>query len=134
VAVTVQFIDVLNIPIPPTEELHVKQVLFESPEYHVWIHGDHPGDKGPMHRHTADEIFHCVKGEATFHFPDRPSGKLTPGMLLVIPKGDYYQIENTGSEYMVLLGSRAEPFRKPRFTATDEVVDRQTRVGAGANY
>lgn len=112
-----------------------KQVLFDSPAYHVWIHGpDAPGDKGPMHNHTADETFYCVQGEATFHFPDRPSGKLTPGMMIVIPKNDFYQIESTGTEEMILFGTRAEPFAKPRFTTEGDVVDEKTRWSAGANY
>ena len=112
-----------------------KQVLFDSPQYHVWIHGpDAPGDKGPMHKHTADETFYVVQGEATFHFPNRESGKLTPGMMIVIPKDDYYQIESTGKEDMVLFGTRAEPFDLPRFTEDDKIVDQTTRFKAGANY
>jgi mannose-6-phosphate isomerase-like protein (cupin superfamily) len=112
-----------------------KQVLFDSPQYHVWIHGpDAPGDKGPMHNHTADETFYCVQGEGRFHFTSRESVTLTPGMMIVIPKGDYYQIEATGKEEMVLFGTRAEPFAEPRFTTDGKVVDDKTRFDAGANY
>ena len=121
--------------IPPKVKGSGKQVLFDSSQYHVWIHGpDAPGDKGPMHKHTADETFYVVQGEATFHFVGRESGKLTPGMMIVIPKDDYYQIESTGKEEMVLFGTRAEPFDKPRFTTDEKVVDEKTRFGAGANY
>jgi hypothetical protein len=45
-----------------------------------------------------------------FHFPDGPSRRLTPGMLVTIPAGQLYQLDNTATniEYMVLLGAPAE--------------------------
>jgi len=75
-----------------------------------------------MHKHTADQQFYCVKGECTFHFPDGSSRKLTLGMLATIPAGQLYQLDNTGDEYMILLGARAEPAGNPRFTGNDQVV------------
>ncbi len=61
-----------------------------------------------MHKHSADEIFYCVQGECTIHFPNGDSEKLKPGMVVVIPKDQFYQLHNTGSENMILLGSRGE--------------------------
>jgi mannose-6-phosphate isomerase-like protein (cupin superfamily) len=101
---------------------HSKKVLFTSEHFHTWIHGDYPGTKGPMHKHTADQQFYCIKGECTFHFPDAPSRALTPGMLVTIPAGQLYQLDNTGDEYMLLLGARAEPAGNPRFSAGDKLV------------
>jgi mannose-6-phosphate isomerase-like protein (cupin superfamily) len=75
-----------------------------------------------VHKHTADQQFYCVRGECTFHFPDAPSRKLTPGVLVTIPAGQLYQLDNTGDEYMILLGARAEPAGNPRFIGKDEVV------------
>ena len=124
-------------PIKAANRVHGagKQVLHDSANYHAWIHGpDAPGDKGPMHKHTADQTFICLKGVATYNFPDGSSAKLTPGMMIIIPKGDFYQIENAGTEDMILVGSRAEPYAKPRFTTDEEVVDTKTRFNAGANY
>jgi hypothetical protein len=43
-------------------------------------------------------------------------------MLVTIPAGQLYQLDNTGDEYMLLLGARAEPAGNPRFSATDKEV------------
>jgi hypothetical protein len=43
-------------------------------------------------------------------------------MLVTIPAGQLYQLDNTGAEYMILLGARAEPAGNPRFTGKDQVV------------
>jgi mannose-6-phosphate isomerase-like protein (cupin superfamily) len=105
-----EFIDLLDLP--ELEIGHSKKVLFTSDHFHTWVHGDYPGTKGPMHKHTADQQFYCVRGECTFHFPDAPSRKLTPGVLVTIPAGQLYQLDNTGDEST----------GKPRFTGKDEVV------------
>ncbi len=115
-----EFIDLLGLP--ELEIGHSKKVLFTSDHFHTWVHGDYPGTKGPMHKHTADQQFYCVKGECTFHFPDGSSRRLTPGMLVTIPAGQLYQLDNTGDEYMILLGARAEAAAKPRFTGDEQVV------------
>jgi mannose-6-phosphate isomerase-like protein (cupin superfamily) len=113
-----------------------KQVLHDSNESHVWIHGPNdPGDKGPMHNHTADEIFVCISGEATFNFPNRPSEVLQPGMMIIIPKGDYYQVTASGKGEMNLFGMRSEPSVNPRFSVDgDNVEDGSNRFKAGATY
>jgi mannose-6-phosphate isomerase-like protein (cupin superfamily) len=100
-----------------------KGTLFSSDHYHVWVHIDHePDKKGPMHKHSADEIFYCVQGECTIHFPDGDSEKLKPGMLVVIPKDQFYQLHNTGSDIMILLGSRGEPSGKKRHNEGGKVI------------
>src|SRR6185295_19547800 len=95
---------------------------FQLGSFSHLVHGDYPGTKGPMHKHTADQQFYCVQGQCKFHFPDAPSRALNPGMLVTIPAGQLYQLDNTGSEYMILLGARAEPAGNPRFSATDREV------------
>jgi mannose-6-phosphate isomerase-like protein (cupin superfamily) len=114
------FINILDLP--ELEIGHSKKVLFSSDHFHTWVHGDYPGTKGPMHKHTADQQFYCVKGECTFHFPKGSSRKLTPGMLVTIPAGQLYQLDNTGDQYMILLGARAEAAGKPRFANDDKIV------------
>jgi mannose-6-phosphate isomerase-like protein (cupin superfamily) len=107
------FVDIKNQP--PLTGHSTKGTLFTSDHYHVWVHIDaEPGKKGPMHKHSADEIFYCVQGECTIHFPNGDSEKLKPGMLVVLPKDQFYQLHNTGSENMILLGSRGEPSGKER--------------------
>lgn len=115
-----KFTDVLNFPMLPRG--HTKKVLHDGDNFHVWIHGDEPTTKGPMHKHTADQIFYCLQGECTFHFTDGPDQKLTPGCVVVVPKGQHYQLDNTGKDYMILLGSRAEKAGNPRFGSKNEVV------------
>jgi len=66
-----EFIDILKEP--ELDIGHSKKVLFTSDHFHTWVHGDYPGTKGPMHKHTADQQFYCVQGQCTFHFPDAPS-------------------------------------------------------------
>jgi mannose-6-phosphate isomerase-like protein (cupin superfamily) len=116
----VQFIDVLKEP--ELELGHSKKVLFSSEQFHTWIHGDYPGTKGPMHKHTADQFFFCAQGQCTFHFPDGSSRAIGPGQMMLIPKGHLYQLDNTGDEYMILLGARAEPAGNPRFGKRNEKV------------
>lgn len=123
---TVQFADVVG-----QKKLklgHSKRVLIRTPDFHVWVHADEPGTKGPMHTHTADETFYCLQGECTFTLKEasgkRYSRKLTPGMIVMIPKGDFYQLHNTGDEYLVLLGTRGETDKLPRFGKAGETVGR----------
>lgn len=101
---------------------HSKKVLADTKDSHIWIHGDDPGTKGPLHRHSADEIFYCVRGECTFTLASGRRRKLKPGMVVFIPKDDHYQLENTGDEYMILLGMRSEPAKLPRFGKKGETV------------
>src|SRR5688572_5499596 len=71
-----EFIDILKM-----QELdigHSKKVLFTSDHFHTWVHGDYPGTKGPMHKHTADQQFYCAQGECTFHFPGGSARELSP--------------------------------------------------------
>jgi mannose-6-phosphate isomerase-like protein (cupin superfamily) len=105
---------------------HSKKVLADTSDSHVWIHGDFPGTQGPMHRHTADEIFYCVRGECTFTLDKGRRETLKPGMVVFIPKGDYYKLENTGSEYLILLGMRSEASKLARFGTKGEVTSANT--------
>ncbi len=72
----VQFIDVGNEP--RLEKDHGKKVLSNSRSFHTWIHGDYAGDKGTMHKHSADQTFYCIEGECTFHFPTLPAANSRP--------------------------------------------------------
>lgn len=107
-----EFVDVMRYPL--LDDDHIKEVIYNGEGFHVWIHADQPGTKGPMHKHTADQIFYCLQGECTFRFPNGEAKALTPGMVVTVPKGQLYQLDNTGTNYMILLGSRAEPAGKPR--------------------
>ena len=116
----VAFIDVGTEP--QLKKGHGKRVLSNSRSFHTWIHGDYAGDKGTMHKHSADQTFYRIEGECTFHFPDGSNRKLTPGMLVHIEAGNLYQLENTGEGYMKLLGTRAEDGKNPRYLESGEKV------------
>ena len=79
-----------------------------------------------MHKHTADQFFFCMQGECTLHFPDGSTQPVGPGQMALIPAGDFYQLDNTGDEYMLLLGARAEPAGNPRYGEKDDLVGANT--------
>ena len=68
-----------------------------------------------MHRHTADQAFYGLQGECYINFPDGTRQSITPGVLVVIPKGQYYQQEAPSHTGYVFLGSRAETYSNSRF-------------------
>jgi mannose-6-phosphate isomerase-like protein (cupin superfamily) len=90
-------------------------LLFNSATSHVWIHNSPAGDKGPMHRHTADQTFYGLEGECWLNFPDGTRQSITPGVLVVIPKGQYYQQEAPSHTGYVFLGTRAETYENSRY-------------------
>jgi mannose-6-phosphate isomerase-like protein (cupin superfamily) len=62
-----------------------------------------------MHCHNADQSFYVIEGECTMHFPDGGAAVLKPGMAATITGGSFYQLENTGTDAMVLMGNRSGP-------------------------
>lgn len=85
-----------------------RTVVMNTRKFHAWVHYyGTPGDKDDMHCHNEDQSFTLIEGECTMHFPDRGKATLTPGMAALITGGSFYQLENTGSGPMVLLGSRS---------------------------
>ena len=62
-----------------------------------------------MHCHNADQTFCVLEGECTMHFPDGGKAVLKPGMTATIQGGSFYQLENTGTIPMVLMGNRSGP-------------------------
>jgi mannose-6-phosphate isomerase-like protein (cupin superfamily) len=126
---TVELFDVLNAPEIPKDGR--KKVLFNSDRYQVWIHGEWPGNEtaNHMHKHSADEMFYCLRGACVFHLPDGSKKELTPGKMVVIPKGDLYRIENTGGGYLALLGTRAESDGMQRWDAAGKPAESDTREG-----
>jgi mannose-6-phosphate isomerase-like protein (cupin superfamily) len=84
-----------------------KNILFETNDFHAWIHCyKKPGDKDDLHCHTGDQTFLILRGECTITTPDK-SVKLLPGTFAMIPKGQFYQLENSGNEPMIILATRA---------------------------
>jgi len=87
-----------------------REVIHNTPRMHTWIHVySKRGDKDDMHCHNADQSFYVMDGECTMHFPDGGKEVMTPGMIALIHGGDFYQLENTGTGPMILIGNRSGP-------------------------
>jgi len=99
-----------------------RKVLMNGPHMNVFFHiYPQPGMKDEMHCHNADGTFYVVDGECTMHFPDGGKTVLTPGMVGLITGGSFYQLENTGSGPMVMMGHHS------RDTETSKTVLYDTR-------
>jgi mannose-6-phosphate isomerase-like protein (cupin superfamily) len=95
--------------------------IFNTPRFHAWMHYYSPGKKDNMHCHNADQTFYVIEGECTMSFPDGGKAVLTPGMAATITGGSFYQLENTGSGPMIMMGNRSGP------TETLQKIDYATR-------
>ena len=74
---------------------------------HSWLLYYEPGRQDEMHCHNGDQTFHMVAGECTMSFPDGGKVVMTPGMSALITGGSFYQLDNTGSGPMVMMGTRS---------------------------
>lgn len=102
-------IEVMDMPKMAREE-GKRKVIFNTNRFHAWLHVyPRPGDADDMHCHNADQTFYVIEGECTMHFPDGGKSVMTPGMVATITGGSFYQLENTGSGPMVLMGNRSGP-------------------------
>jgi mannose-6-phosphate isomerase-like protein (cupin superfamily) len=82
--------------------------VFDTRKMHAWVHYyPRPGDHDDMHCHNEDQTFICVEGQCTMHFPDGGKSVLNPGMAALINGGSFYQLENTGTGPMILMGNRS---------------------------
>lgn len=87
-----------------------RQVMLNTPRFHAWLHiYPNPGDMDDMHCHNADQTWCMLEGECTIHFPDGGSVVMKPGTAAFIEGGSFYQLHNTGSGPMVLMGTRSGP-------------------------
>ena len=90
-----------------------RTVLINGPRFHAWFHPYlKPGQRDEMHCHNADQTFYCIEGECTMHFPDGTQQVLHPGMAALITGGSFYQLENSGSGPMIMMGNRSGPAEK----------------------
>lgn len=102
----IEIVDMIKI----AHEEGKRRVLFNTPKFHAWVHVyANPGDKDDMHCHNADQTFYLIEGECTMHFSDGEQSVMKPGMAALIQGGSFYQLENTGSGPMILMGNRSGP-------------------------
>ena len=87
-----------------------RKIIFNTKKFHAWLHVyPKPGDRDDMHCHNADQTFDVIDGECTMHFPDGGKAVMKSGMVATITGGSFYQLENTGTGAMVLMGNRSGP-------------------------
>ncbi|HLY65096.1 MAG TPA: cupin domain-containing protein [Chloroflexota bacterium] len=99
-----------------------RKVLMNGPSMNVFFHiYPEPGMKDEMHCHNADGSFYVIEGECTMHFPDGGKTTLTPGMVGLITGGSFYQLENTGTGPMVMMGHHS------RSSETSKTILHETR-------
>ena len=85
-----------------------RTVVMNTRKMHAWVHYyPNPGDHDELHCHNEDQVFTCFEGECTMRFPDGTSSVLKPGMAALITGGSFYQLENTGTGHMILMGHRS---------------------------
>lgn len=108
-----------------------RTVLMNGPNMNTFFH-IYPttGMKDEMHCHNADGTFYVIEGECTMHFPDGGSAVLKPGMAGLITGGSFYQLENTGSGPMIMMGhhSRCTEESKTILHETRQELVREGRV------
>src|SRR5689334_21959411 len=82
-----------------------RKVHMNGPKMNAFFHiYPEPCMKDEMHCHNADGTFYVIEGECTMHFPDGGKSVLKPGMVGLITGGSFYQLENTGTGPMVMMG------------------------------
>ncbi len=86
-----------------------RKSIMNTPRFHAWHHYYPPGRKDEMHCHNADQTFIVIEGECTMTFPDGNKKLLTPGMVAMVTGWSFYQLENTGSGPMIMMGNRSGP-------------------------
>jgi mannose-6-phosphate isomerase-like protein (cupin superfamily) len=107
-----------------------RKVLMNGPNMNAFFHVyQKPGQKDRMHCHNADGTFYVIEGECTMHFPDGGKAVLKPGMAGLITGGSFYQLENTGTGPMVMMGhhSRCSEESKTILHETREELIREGR-------
>jgi mannose-6-phosphate isomerase-like protein (cupin superfamily) len=107
--------------------------IFNTPRFHAWMHYYQPGQKDEMHCHNADQTFYVIEGECTMRFPDGGQVVLQPDQAAMITGGSFYQLENAGSEPMIMMGNRSGPAEKIQIISYETRRDIRQQVQADFN-
>ena len=102
----IEIVDVLGL----AHEERTRKVIMDTRKMHAWMHYyPNPGDIDDLHCHPGDQTFMVLEGQCTMHFEDGGSSFMGPGMVALIEGGSFYQLENTGTGPMVMMGTRTGP-------------------------
>jgi mannose-6-phosphate isomerase-like protein (cupin superfamily) len=106
--------------------------VFNTPRFHAWMHYYKPGQKDELHCHNADQTFYVIEGECTMSFPDGGKVTVTPGQAALITGGSFYQLENTGSGPMIMMGNRSGSAEKIQIISYETRKDIRAQVQSPA--
>ncbi len=123
---SIEIVDMLEM----AEKEKRRRNIFKTPRLHAWMHYYPPGKKDEMHCHNADQTFCVFEGECTMRFPDGGKAVLKPGMAALITGGSFYQLENTGSGAMIMMGNRSGPEEQIQIISYETRQDIRQRVQA----
>jgi mannose-6-phosphate isomerase-like protein (cupin superfamily) len=102
----IEIVDVLGL----AHEERTRKVIMDTRKMHAWMHYyPNPGDIDDLHCHPGDQTFMVLEGQCTMRFEDGGSSVMGPGMVALIEGGSFYQLENTGTGPMVMMGTRTGP-------------------------
>jgi Cupin domain len=82
------------------------------------MHRYKPEQNDEMHCHNAEQTFYVIDGECAMRFPDGGEVDLKPGQAAMITGGSFYQLENAGSEPMIMMGNRSGALKRFKLSAT----------------
>jgi mannose-6-phosphate isomerase-like protein (cupin superfamily) len=102
----IDIVDVLAL----AHEERTRKVIMSTRKMHAWMHYfPTPGEGTDLHCHPGDQTFMVLEGECTMHFDDGGKTVMGPGAVALIEGGSFYQVMNSGTGPMVMMGTRTGP-------------------------
>ena len=102
--------------------------LFGTDNFRCWMLNFPPGDGTDMHYHANPETFLVLSGSGVVKGLKGEERPVKKNEVVFLAAKDYYQLTNTGTEPLVLLGNRSEAFGGPHIRT-----DGRDRQKAGVN-
>jgi mannose-6-phosphate isomerase-like protein (cupin superfamily) len=87
--------------------------LFGTDNFRCWMLNFAPGDGTDMHYHANPETFLVLSGSGVVKGLKGEERPIKRNEIVFLAAKDYYQLTNTGTEPLVLLGNRSEAFGGP---------------------
>ena len=84
--------------------------LFGNETFRSWILYFRPGEHTDMHYHLSPETFLVLSGKASVKGLKGEERVIEKNGIVFLHAKGYYQITNTGTEPLVLVGNRSEAF------------------------
>ncbi|HEY7165194.1 MAG TPA: cupin domain-containing protein [Candidatus Binatia bacterium] len=84
--------------------------LFGNETFRSWILYFRPGEHTDLHYHLSPETFLVLSGRASVKGLKGEERIIERNGIVFLNAKDYYQITNTGTEPLVLVGNRSEGF------------------------